>query len=67
MSKNNPCYKCEDRYVGCKSACPEWAEYEAAQKREYARRRRINEDTTAFFEVGYKPKRKSMKKERTYR
>ena len=69
MSKNNPCYKCEERYVGCKSDCPRWAKHAEKKKAEYDRRKRINETTTDFYEVGYRAARKAdvKSKKRVYR
>lgn len=69
MSKEELCYKCEERYVGCKSDCPRWAKYAEKKKAEYERRRRINETTTDFYDVGFHSKRKAdvKSKRRVYR
>lgn len=36
MKLESPCYECPKHKLGCRSDCPEWAAFEAANKERYA-------------------------------
>lgn len=40
MQNKNPCFNCEKRKVGCRTACEEWQKYETERFKEYKQRER---------------------------
>ena len=59
----HPCAKdCPRRSAECRSTCPEWAEYEAAKKADYAEREKRWQAEGYFCENSIKIKKRKYKK-----
>ena len=49
MSKNNPCYKCEDRHISCHSTCSDYLAFRENLNKEAEAKRKYNEDLAYFM------------------
>lgn len=62
MSKQSPCYKCQDREFGCHSVCDKYKEFDAKNKALTKLKREIYTKNNAINEVEFRFKNKRAKR-----
>lgn len=52
--RQSPCYKCQDRYVGCHAKCERYIEWSAAREAERERIHKIKENDKRYADYKIK-------------